>query len=360
MNPANSESTTTVSVQQLQQKLRDGELAPVEQVLLARLDEQALDAGLIQAFLTRALELQAHERADRVLQRLQARFPDHSQSWRLIYQYWRLRTDWPRALEAIDRVAALEGWSDNLRIGRASVLEKMLCAEEALAELEQVGAEAAELPRAWLVRASVWQQLDESQRLIRELGAWLDETAERNTMVARCWKMLGRELDRQGDYDDAWRAFAAGNAMEREIHQPDLSHNGLRLRVACNRAAFTQDWVAGWTASPPAEYTPAFLVGFPRSGTTLLEQVLDAHPGIQAMEEKPCLEQAWSWLYQVMFARAQARGSLSPRLSLEQRHETITRELAGLGEREIEQARQLYFQAIWTLIRGGCSWTSCP
>lgn len=34
---------------------------------------------------------------------------------------------------------------------------------------------------------------------------------------------------------------------------------------------------------------PAFLVGFPRSGTTLLDQMLDSHPGIQVMEEKPVL-----------------------------------------------------------------------
>jgi hypothetical protein len=34
---------------------------------------------------------------------------------------------------------------------------------------------------------------------------------------------------------------------------------------------------------------PAFLIGFPRSGTTLLEQVLDSHPRIQSMDEKPAV-----------------------------------------------------------------------
>jgi hypothetical protein len=33
-----------------------------------------------------------------------------------------------------------------------------------------------------------------------------------------------------------------------------------------------------------------FLVGFPRSGTTLLDQILDSHPGIQGIEEKPMIE----------------------------------------------------------------------
>jgi len=36
--------------------------------------------------------------------------------------------------------------------------------------------------------------------------------------------------------------------------------------------------------------TPFFLVGFPRSGTTLLDQILDSHPLIQVIEEQPMLD----------------------------------------------------------------------
>ncbi|WP_082473484.1 MULTISPECIES: tetratricopeptide repeat-containing sulfotransferase family protein [Xanthomonas] len=37
---------------------------------------------------------------------------------------------------------------------------------------------------------------------------------------------------------------------------------------------------------------PTFLVGFPRSGTTLLERILDAHPGFAVLDERPALEEA--------------------------------------------------------------------
>ena len=40
-------------------------------------------------------------------------------------------------------------------------------------------------------------------------------------------------------------------------------------------------------AAPDARNSPVFVVGFPRSGTTLLEQMLDAHPGLQSMDENP-------------------------------------------------------------------------
>jgi Flp pilus assembly protein TadD len=46
---------------------------------------------------------------------------------------------------------------------------------------------------------------------------------------------------------------------------------------------------ANWPAliAPDANDSPVFIVGFPRSGTTLLEQMLDAHPRLQSMDENP-------------------------------------------------------------------------
>ena len=41
------------------------------------------------------------------------------------------------------------------------------------------------------------------------------------------------------------------------------------------------------TSAPDSRDSPIFIVGFPRSGTTLLEQMLDAHPGLQSMDENP-------------------------------------------------------------------------
>lgn len=50
-----------------------------------------------------------------------------------------------------------------------------------------------------------------------------------------------------------------------------------------------KDDLASWPVlkSPNASDSPIFIVGFPRSGTTLLEQMLDAHPRLQSMDERP-------------------------------------------------------------------------
>lgn len=53
---------------------------------------------------------------------------------------------------------------------------------------------------------------------------------------------------------------------------------------------FSPDWVRTWPAADAAERNPVFLIGFPRSGTTLLDQILSSHPAVTVMEEQPALQ----------------------------------------------------------------------
>jgi hypothetical protein len=79
--------------------------------------------------------------------------------------------------------------------------------------------------------------------------------------------------------------------------------------------------MTGWTAAPPADAGGiVFLVGFPRSGTTLLDRMLAAHPEIEVLEEKSLfapLHQEWS-----------EPGALEA--------------LADVNQAQIEDAREIY------------------
>ena len=57
------------------------------------------------------------------------------------------------------------------------------------------------------------------------------------------------------------------------------------------RRADAAEW-RGAPASPPGAPRHAFLIGFPRSGTTLLEKALASHPGAVSLEEIDCLGEA--------------------------------------------------------------------
>ena len=137
---------------------------------------------------------------------------------------------------------------------------------------------------------------------------------------------LGASLDRAGAYAGAYRAYCEANAFAAETPQARASdRTALPLRVGTLRQRFTPQWVASWTPPiPSGEHDPVFLIGFPRSGTTLLDQVLDAHPGLATMENRA------------------GAGRGSPCHSRHCRG-GYPEALAGLDAGEIHRLRRLYF-----------------
>jgi tetratricopeptide (TPR) repeat protein len=97
----------------------------------------------------------------------------------------------------------------------------------------------------------------------------------------------GRLLDRMGRYDDAWADFTAGKERAHELSgnsYPEAEMSAFARRL---ERFFTRDRLellprAGLRADIPQ---PIFILGFPRSGTTLLEQTLSASPAICAGDE---------------------------------------------------------------------------
>jgi len=77
-------------------------------------------------------------------------------------------------------------------------------------------------------------------------------------------------------------------AVERSFDSPEFFVPGAPA-MPVDSPRVTAEQYARWPAliAPGTHDSPIFVVGFPRSGTTLLEQVLDAHPGLQSMDENP-------------------------------------------------------------------------
>lgn len=107
---------------------------------------------------------------------------------------------------------------------------------------------------------------------------------------------LIKSLDALKRYDEAFAAMT-------EAHASQIEHLKLTAPLAVARgvptweiAKFSCDPedIAQWNhdAAPSLEQSPVFVVAFPRSGTTLLEQTLDAHPQLRSMDEQPIVQAA--------------------------------------------------------------------
>jgi len=107
---------------------------------------------------------------------------------------------------------------------------------------------------------------------------------------------LAKSLDALGQHDEAFSTL-------HEAHRSQVEHIKLVSPLAAARGGATMeiaeygcdpDDVAVWDEAnaPRAEESPIFIVAFPRSGTTLLEMMLDAHPQLASMDEQPCVQAA--------------------------------------------------------------------
>jgi tetratricopeptide (TPR) repeat protein len=108
--------------------------------------------------------------------------------------------------------------------------------------------------------------------------------------------LLADALDAQDRTDEAFAAYSLCNRILRETHGPRFDSGPRALQYAQGLGDFLRRVDAGaWRAAPPAPgmRDPAsghvFILGFPRSGTTLLEVVLEGHPQVVSLEESESL-----------------------------------------------------------------------
>ena len=107
---------------------------------------------------------------------------------------------------------------------------------------------------------------------------------------AAYFTLLGKTYDSLGKYDDAFFAFEKQNELtmlSREARKFD-AHKYLNS-ILLRKEAWTTDVEPSWVnvGAGVDRTSPTFLIGFPRSGTTLLDTVLRSHSGICVIEEKP-------------------------------------------------------------------------
>jgi len=107
------------------------------------------------------------------------------------------------------------------------------------------------------------------------------------------WSEKGRLLDKLGRHGEAFAAFAEGKRALRELTGQSYRADEARLQAARLQAFFVRSRLdilprAGQRADVAQ---PIFVVGFPRSGTTMVEQTLSAHPRIAAGDELPTINE---------------------------------------------------------------------
>jgi Flp pilus assembly protein TadD len=96
---------------------------------------------------------------------------------------------------------------------------------------------------------------------------------------------LARTSEARGEYVAAWQDYCRGNSLKRESinHDPEQTE---RMHDAIIKQ-FSGDFLDLETPVAAAKHTPVFILGMPRSGSTLIEQILASHSMVEGGGELP-------------------------------------------------------------------------
>lgn len=264
-----------------------GDFAEAETLLRGTADQFPRDAEpLVDLHDLLKVQGRGDEEVLEVLERAIKRDPNNVELRLGLARQHTLLLQMKRAEEAYRSAIAIDSANSEAFVGLATVYEHSRpgAIEELVAEAESHSLDTGTLS---LLRAFAHRR---AKRYSEGLAAL--EMVPEELAPARCEDLLGQFQEGLGNYDAAFAAFTRMNEIQEEDpSRPVLRAAELRKTIGDQLRRTTAEWARGWKtpaldADRPA---PIFLVGFPRSGTTLLDTLLMGHPDVEVMEERPCI-----------------------------------------------------------------------
>ncbi len=96
---------------------------------------------------------------------------------------------------------------------------------------------------------------------------------------------LGKALEDEHSYEESFHHYQRGNELRVELVPYRAAETSARLRRACK--VYTREFFAARAGYGAPASDPIFVVGLPRSGSTLIEQILASHPAVEGTMELP-------------------------------------------------------------------------
>ena len=194
-----------------------------------------------------------------------------------------------RAIASYERAAQLPGAGPVTWIELASLCERAHRLDEAEELTERTVRAGFNLPIVSLVRGRIQRRQNRFEQAEATFQSLIERFPEDSQWACLAWSELALMKDRQGDFNGASDAIAHCKRVQKAHEAPfwrasEKVHDQMRELIA----AIARDDFRSWhdAMRHQNEERVALLTGFPRSGTTLLEQVLDAHHDLASSEER--------------------------------------------------------------------------
>jgi tetratricopeptide (TPR) repeat protein len=194
--------------------------------------------------------------------------------------------DYEPLIDLYERLLACQPLSGSevadLRLWRANALRVTGRREDAIADYRASLAARPDYGVAWFSLANLKTYRFTNDEMARMRAAEARPATQEMDRIYLSFA-LGKALEDRGEYAASWRYYVQGNAARRVAgrYRPDVAEAcAARLKQVFTAGFFAER--AGWGADDPA---PIFILGLPRSGSTLMEQILASHSGVEGTQE---------------------------------------------------------------------------
>lgn len=226
------------------------------------------------------------EKANRYLERLEALAGKNAAAFLLCGQSHRMIHQADPAIRCLRKAVELDPALIEGHMEMAVLLERTHRLDEALEHIDQCEELKSGLPEVRLIRCRVMirqEKWEEVLPLLAELGAAPNHQVIRTEALA----LQGQVADRRGDYGDAFQSMEQRAGLLKQgaapfVERAEFEEHHLQSLVRSLDAEKLSSWLGEESEGP----VPVLLTGAPRSGTTLLMRMMDAHPQIAAADER--------------------------------------------------------------------------
>lgn len=207
--------------------------------------------------------------------------PNNIDNLILLAQAYSGQGRWEEALQLIDSGLSREPGNEHLVGAKARLLERVGNSERAYVLLkpfiEKAKAVSSTTFGAYLVVARRLGKQKEAAKIVeRALGGDLTSNSFYGLLFT-----AGSLYDDLGQYDKAFSYFERGNRLKPRVYQKeDVTREFVELKEVFDKRLFDDLSRTGTNTK-----RPIFVVGMPRSGTSLTEQIIGSHPKVFAAGE---------------------------------------------------------------------------
>ena len=227
------------------------------------------------------------------------------------------------AIEAYRESIRLRAHNPAAWVGLGNLLKTLGRQEEGIAAYREALNLRPGFAEVWWSLANL-KTFDFSDTDFAEMEQGLEEATENDDVRVHFLFALGKALEDRGDFDAAFARYAEANNIQRTR----VSYDPVLTEVKHDRIrdTFSAEVLAAGVTQSADETVPIFIVGLPRSGSTLVEQILASHPLVDGTAELPDVARVIAAI-----SRRQARGGYP---------EAVTR----MGEPELQELGMMYLQ----------------